>query len=74
MAQSIPNVPIAPGSCHLVGPSRGDMSENLRPWVGHLSILLKAVNIVPFSIFHLKKYTYLDSFIKNIFNTYALKR
>ena len=51
MAQSIPSVPITPGSCHLRGPSGGDMSENLRPWVGHLSILLKAVYIAPFSIF-----------------------
>ena len=55
MAQSIPSVPIVPGSCHLAGPSGGDMSENLRPWVGHLSILLKAVKIVPFSKFHFKK-------------------
>ena len=52
MVQSIPRLPIVPGSCHLVGPSGGDMSENLRPWVGYLSILLKAVNIPPFSIFH----------------------
>ena len=36
---------------------QGDLShiiENLSPGVGHLSILLEAVNVVSFSIFHLK--------------------
>ena len=37
MAQSIPSVPIAPASCRLVGSGGGDLSENLCPWVGHLS-------------------------------------
>ena len=57
MAQSIPNVPIPPpgiflGICYLVGPGGGDLSENLQPGVGHLSIFLEAVKVVPFSIFH----------------------
>ena len=32
----------------------GNLSENLCPGVGHFPILLEWVNIVPFSIFHLK--------------------
>ena len=42
-----------------------------------MSILLELVNIIPFSIFHLKNmplYIALDISIKNIFNTDALKR
>ena len=50
MAPSIPKAcPSHPGICHLVGPSEGDLSENLCPGVGHLSILLEAVKVVPFS-------------------------
>ena len=52
MPQSIPSVPISPGICHLVGHGGGDLSENLCLWVGRLSILLEAVNAVPFSIFY----------------------
>ena len=33
-----------------------------QPGVGHLSILLDAANVVLFSIFHLKKYVYLNNF------------
>ena len=42
-----------------------------------MSILLELVNIIPFSIFHLKNmpiYIAIDISIKNIFNTDALKR
>ena len=39
----------------LPGLGGGELSENLCPGVGHLSILLDAVNVVLFSIFHLKK-------------------
>ena len=60
MAQFTPSVPIPPppppghlsGICHLVGPSGGDLLENLCLGVGRLSILLEADNVVPFSIFH----------------------
>ena len=40
------------GICHLVSFGGGDLSENLCPGVGHLSILLEAVNTIPFSILH----------------------
>ena len=55
----------------------GNLSKNLCPGVGHLSVLLELVNIIPFSIFHLKNMPIqisIDISIKNIFNTYALKR
>ena len=61
MAQSIPSVPIHPpppricrASVTWSVPAVGDLSENLCPGVGHLSILLEAVNnnVVPFSIFN----------------------
>ena len=42
-----------------------------------MSILLELVNIIPFSIFHLKNmpsYIAIDISIKNIFNTDTLKR
>ena len=57
MAQSIARVPILPVAFfgfffYLVGPGGGDLSQNLCPGVGHLSILLDAVTVVPFSIFH----------------------
>ena len=53
MAQYIPSVLIPPG--HLSGFSHlGNLSENLCPEVGHLSIILEEVNIVHFSIFQLK--------------------
>ena len=52
-------------------PGKGHLSENLCSRVGHLSILLEVVKVVSFSLFH--KRIHLDSFIKNIFNTYALK-
>ena len=35
-------------------PTVGNLSESLCPGMGHLSILLQAVNIIPFSICHLK--------------------
>ena len=44
--------------CHLVGPGGGDLSENHFPGLVHLSILLEAVNVVPFSIFHQKIYLF----------------
>ena len=46
----------------LPGLGGGELSENLCPGVRHLSILLDAVNVVLFSIFHLKKYVYLNNF------------
>ena len=50
MAQYIPNVLIPPG--HLSGFSHlGNLSENLCPGMGHLSILLEEVNIAPFQYF-----------------------
>ena len=59
MAQAIPSVIFPhPGLCQaLVTLSVlgvGNLSENLYPGVRHLSILLEAVNLVPFSIVHLK--------------------
>ena len=50
-----------------------NLSENLWPGVGNFSILLEAVNVVPFSIFHLKMANLiaLDISIKNIFNNFA---
>ena len=42
------------GNFHLVGPGGEDLSENLCPGVGYLSILLEDVNVVPFSTLHLK--------------------
>ena len=39
-----------------------------------IQFLVEAVNVVTFFNIALKKYIYLDSFIKNIFITYALKR
>ena len=52
MAQSTPSmlIPAFSGICHLVG----NLSENLCPGVEHLSVLLEAVNIVPFRIFIFK--------------------
>ena len=67
MAQSNPSVPIHPaprhllGICHLVALGGGKLSEHLCPGLGHLSILLEAVNIGPFLIFQKKIYTHLDS-------------
>ena len=64
MAQPIPSDPfpsppptggggwLLSGFCHLVGLGGGDLSENLCPWVGQLSILLEAVNTILFSIPH----------------------
>ena len=65
MAQSIPSVPSTPPPpspriCRALAfvtwsvPAVGDLSENLCPGVGHLSVLLEAVNnnVVPFSIFN----------------------
>ena len=59
MAHSIPSVPppSSPsghlsGSCHLVCPGGGDLSENLCLGVGRSSILPEAVNVVTFSIFY----------------------
>ena len=39
------------GSCHLVCPGGGDLSETLCLGVGRSSILLEAVNVFPCSIF-----------------------
>ena len=76
MAQSI--LSICRAFVMLPGLSGGELSENLCPGVGNLSILLDAVNVVLFSIFHLKKCVYLNHFRyiykKNIFNNYTLKR
>ena len=52
MAQLIPSMPIPLGICHLVGCGGGDLLENLFLGVAYLSIVLEAVNVVPFSIFH----------------------
>ena len=75
MAQSIPSMlmplPPTPGICHFVGQGGADLSENLCPGVGLLSIHLEAVNAVQFYNISLKKYVNLDRFIKNSFNTYA---
>ena len=55
MAQSISSVLIPPGHllgiCRLVGPCGEDLSENLNSGVGHWSILLEEVNVVPFLYF-----------------------
>ena len=40
--------------CHLLGPGGGVTVRKPLPGVRHLSILLEAVDIVPFSIFNLK--------------------
>jgi len=47
------------GICHLVGPSCKEFVRKPLPGVGHSSILLEVLNIVPTSIFT-KKYVYLD--------------
>ena len=52
----------------------GNLSENVCPGVGHLCHYSSRiqVNIIPFSIFHLKNmpiYIAIDISIKNIFNT-----
>ena len=59
----------------LLVPVKGICQKISAPGVGHLSILLEAVKVVPFSIFYYYKNTliYLDSCIKNIFNAYAFK-
>ena len=66
MTQSILSVSIPLGICRafvmLPGLGGEELSENLCPGMGHLSILLDAVNVVLFSIFHLKKYVYLNNF------------
>ena len=53
IAQAIPSVLIPPPPHgHLSGFSHlGNLSENLCPEVGHLSILLEEVNIAPFQYF-----------------------
>ena len=43
----------------------GDLSENFCPQVGHLSIFLEAVDIIPFSTFHYKIYLFASSSQKN---------
>ena len=69
MAQSIPGVPMPHEAFVILSvPAVGNLSENLSPGVGHLSILLEVVNIVPFSIFHSKN-AYLDSF-RNFYKEY----
>ena len=55
----------------------GNLSENLWPGVGNLSIFLEAVNVVPFSIFSLKNmrnWMALYISIKNTFSNFALNR
>ena len=59
MAQVIQSVILPhPGLCQALVTlsvlTVGNLSENLCLGVGHLSILLEAVNLVPFSIVHLK--------------------
>ena len=52
IAQAIPSVLIPPHPGHFSGFSHlGNLSENLCPEVGHLSILLEEVNIAPFQYF-----------------------
>ena len=66
MTQSILSVAIPPGHlsgiCHVAWSRRCGIVGNLCPGVVHLSILLDAVNIALFSIFHFKKYVYLNTF------------
>ena len=50
ITQSIPGMPSPPGIYHLVGPGGEEFVRKPLPGVGHLSILVEAVNIVPFSI------------------------
>ena len=58
--QACPSPPknIPPDICRafaiLSFPVVGNFSEHLCPGVGHLSNLLEAVNVIPFSKFHLK--------------------
>ena len=63
MTQSIPSVPISPDICQKISSARG--------W-GICQFFWKRLKSFVFQYFT-RKYTYLDSFIKNISNTYALK-
>ena len=69
MAQSIPSVPIPPSReiCWalviLLVPAVGNLSENLCPGrVAFVDSNLEAINIVPFSLFHLKICLFATSF------------
>ena len=71
MAQSIPSVPVPPlVICRLVRPFGEEFVR--KPLSRALSIILEAVNVVPFSSFHLK--TCLIIFIEHVFNNFAIKR
>ena len=71
VAQTIPSVPIPPSghlsSCRF--PGGGKFVTKLLPGVGHLSILLEELNVVPFLIFHLKICPF-----RQLKNNYTLKR
>ena len=58
MAQSIPRVSIPPGHlsgiCHLVDPGSGEFVRKPLLGGGHLSVLLEAIDIAPFSISSIK--------------------
>ena len=59
-------MPIPPGYlsgiCHLVGPGGGEFVRKPLPGGGaFVSSWLEAVNVVPFSIFHLKIYPFKNS-------------
>ena len=47
----------------------GNLSKNLCPGVGHLSILLEEVKIVHFSIMFTERYAYIDSY-RYLYNEY----
>ena len=74
-AQTIPSMPTPPphppAFVILSVPVVGSLSENLCLGVWHLSILLEAVNIVPFSIFQLKICLFRDCF-RYFYNKYFL--
>ena len=60
---AIPDVPVRSLRAFVIlsVPVVGNSSENLCPGVGHLSILLEAVYIVPFFQYFTSKYAYLDT-------------
>ena len=74
MAQWTPSLTISPGICHLVGPGGGDLSGLGLPRGGGIcQFFLTRLKSFLFNV-SVKIYPYLDSFIENICNTYALKR
>ena len=60
---AIPDVPVRSLQAFVIlsVPVVGNSSENLCPGVGHLSIILEAVYIVPFFQYFTLKYAYLDT-------------